>query len=174
VGFSVGTVDCSSVSLILPPSNVCKSRSHGTAREATLPQLHHGGFQKLVRPPTDDGCMERAGRRARRGTPSSGFGRPVQVPAARRSLACARAPSSNVSIISHVSSGFSRVSQDLAMWGEEHGGSGRDRTGPRPTAGLHPRQGRVGCLCPPCRPTLPHQRDLAGRCRRAAAVTAAQ
>jgi hypothetical protein len=26
------------------------------------------------------------------------------------------------------------------MCGEEHGGSGRGRTGPRPTAGLHPRQ----------------------------------
>jgi hypothetical protein len=40
----------------------------------------------------------------------------------------------------HVNSGFSGASQDLTMCGEEHGGSGRDRTGPRPTAGPHPRQ----------------------------------
>jgi hypothetical protein len=62
--------------------------------------------------------------------------------------ACSRVMPATPTTSGHVNSGFSGGSQDLAMCGEEHGGSGRDRTGPRPTAGLHPRQ-----MAQPCGPS---------------------
>jgi PadR family transcriptional regulator PadR len=125
-----------------PPGRSSPARSSAPAlrrRFPTRPSPRSApAGQCVLRHPRDQAIGDRLGI-PRRAGPSATFHAAIVGRATDR-LSTQHDALATPTTSRHVNSGFSGGSQDLAMCGEEHGGSGRDRTGPRPTAGLHPRQ----------------------------------